>query len=247
MTHLSRTALCALVLLGASALNTPPRIAWYADRVPALAFLKTNESVMLEYGYRYEEPETGVFRSRLTLEELRRADRERAQEGGPILAQYKERERYGEFLALYTPVNDPFLHEARVHMFRRDRFLERAEQTLANGGVAVVEPDQRPPPKHEDEYEEQMTVAYRENQILERYFPGVLEASGLAWSEETTARVRAAVLPDYQYDSWVSRPLITEYSETQVLLFFLAMIGGVLLLGWVYGRERTGPADQSAD
>jgi len=235
----SRLAAVALVLLAASAINTPPRIAWYADRVPALAFLKTNESVMLEYGYRYEAPETGVFRSRLTLEELRQADRERAEEGGRILAEYRERERYGEFLDLYTPINDPFLHEARVHLFRRDRFLERAEQTIAGD---PLEAGLRPPPAHEDEAEEQMTVAYRENHILERHFPGVLRESGLAWSAETLERVRSQVLPDYAYDSWVSRDSITEVSEGQVLIFFGLAIVGVLVLGSFYGRERPQPA-----
>ena len=97
---ISRLAAIALLFLGLSALNTPPRIAWYSRQIPTLGFLKTNESVMLEYGYRYEEPETGVFRPRLTLKELRRADRERAEEGGRILAQNADRERYGEFLEI---------------------------------------------------------------------------------------------------------------------------------------------------
>lgn len=233
----SRLAAVALLLLGVSALNTPPRIAWYSSQIPVLAFLQTNESVMLEYGYRYEDPETGVFRSRLRLEDLRRADHERAEEGGRILAQYKDRERYGEFLELYTPVSDPFLHEARVHLFRRDRFLERAE------GIGETEADTRAPPEHEDEFQEQMTVAYRENQILERYFTGVLRESGLAWSAETLARVQAEVLPDYEYDSWVSRKVITGISEGQVLLLFVAAIVGVLAIGWIYGRERPRLAD----
>ena len=237
----SRLAAVALVLLAITALNTPPRIAWYSSQIPALAFLQTNESVMLEYGYRYETPETGVFRSRLTLEALRQADRERAVDGGRLLAEYRERDRYGEFLSLYTPVNDPFLHEARVHLFRRDRFLERAERNLA--GVPP-EPGARVPPPHEDEAEEQMTVAYRENQILERYFGGVLRESGLAWSPETLARVRAHVLPDYAYDSWVSRDLITEVSERQVMLGFGVALAGVLLLGGLYGRERRRPAEE---
>jgi hypothetical protein len=228
----SRLAAVALLLLGFSALNTPARIAWYSSQIPALAFLKTTESVMLEYGYRDEEPETGVFRSRLTLEELRRADHERAEEGGRILAQYQDRESYREFLELYTPVNDPFLHEARVHLFRRDRFLEWAEGT---GDAGLEAPAL---PAHQDEFREQMTVAYRENQILERYFTGVLRESGLAWSAETLARVRAEVLPDYEYDSWVSRAVITEISEGQVLLLFVAAIVGALAIGWIYGRER---------
>ncbi len=88
-----------------------------------------------------------------------------------------------------------------------------------------------------------MTGAYRENQILERYFTGVLRESGLAWSAETLARVQAEVLPDYEYDSWVSRQVITGISEGQVLLLFVAAIVGVLAIGWIYGRERPRLAD----
>jgi hypothetical protein len=65
----------------------------------------------------------------------------------------------------------------------------------------------------------------------------------LAWSAETLARVQVEVLPDYEYDSWVSRMVVTRISEGQVLLLFVAAIAGVLAIGWVYGRERPRAAD----
>jgi len=233
----SRVAAVALLLLGLSALNTPPRIAWYSSQIPGLSFLKGNKGVMLEYGYRYEDPETGVFRSRLAPEALREADRARAAEGGRILAEYRDEERYDEFLALYTPASDPFLHEARVHVFRRDRFLARAD------GTEKSDPSARPLPAHEDEASEQMTVAYRENRILELYFSNVLRESGLAWDAATRARVEAEVLPDYAYDSWVSRQVVTVIGERELLLLFAAAILGILALGRIYGRERPRPAE----
>ena len=40
---------------------------------------------------------------------------------------------YDEFLSIYTVTADPFLHEARVHLFRRDRYRHTAaEQRLSD-------------------------------------------------------------------------------------------------------------------
>ncbi|MGH6947935.1 MAG: VanZ family protein, partial [Kiloniellales bacterium] len=212
----------ALLLLGASALNTPQRIAWYSSRLPALAFLQENDGVMLEYGHLYEDPEIGVFRSRLAPEALQRSDRERAEEGGNILAQFRDEARYGEFLELYTPVSDPFLHEARVHLFRRDRYIERAEEARAD----------------EATFRENMTIAFRENRIMEKYFPGALAASGYAWPPEMRARVEEQARADAFYDSWVSRALVTSVGEREVVWFFAIAIAGLSAIAWALGPKR---------
>ena len=93
-----RLAAGAVLLLGASLLNTPARIGWYSERVPGLAFLRESSDVMLEYGHLYTDPEIGLFRSRFPPDELRRVDEERGAEVGPVLARYPE-DAYGEFLA----------------------------------------------------------------------------------------------------------------------------------------------------
>ena len=56
--------IAALALLALGFMNTPQRIAWYATNLPPLAYLMDSKSVMVEYGYRYEDPDTGIFRSR---------------------------------------------------------------------------------------------------------------------------------------------------------------------------------------
>ena len=61
---------------------------------------------------------------------------------------------YQEFLSEYTSTKDAFLHEARVHLFRRDRYRHRlaaAEDREAADAYAII--------------------ASRENLIMERYFP----------------------------------------------------------------------------
>lgn len=220
--RLYRTGTLLLLLLGITLLNTPRRIAWYADRIPALAFLKTNESVMLEYGHRFVDPETGPFRSRLSLEELKRTDRERGAEVAKILDRYGERARYREFLQTYTPVVDPFVHEARVHLFRRDRHLE-----WAGGAEGFL----YEPPIH-------YAVAFRENRILEKYFPTTLRNSSHVLEPRLLALLERSALPDHrlparEVESTVSRRLITWLSETQIvsvlLLAFLAL--------WLFKRR----------
>ncbi len=124
--RICRIAALAVLLLGASLLNVPARIAWYSDRVPGLGFLRESSGVMLEYGHLYMDPEIGRFRSRFAPDELRRMDAERGAEAGRILARFPE-DAYKDFLARYTPITDPFVHEARVHLFARDRWVSNAE------------------------------------------------------------------------------------------------------------------------
>ena len=64
----------ALILLGLSLLNTPQRIVWYSAQVPALAAVVGDATEMIQYGFVYDDPHIGKFRSRLPEDELRRED-----------------------------------------------------------------------------------------------------------------------------------------------------------------------------
>ena len=130
---ISRLGACAVVLLGASLLNTPARVSWYASRVPGLASLARNPSMMMEYGYLYEGPETGRFRSRLSPVALAATDRARAAEAAALLDRYRDDQLYEQFLATITPVVDPFVHEVRVRLYRRNRYLALAEAAADPG------------------------------------------------------------------------------------------------------------------
>ncbi|MGF1609673.1 MAG: VanZ family protein [Kiloniellales bacterium] len=217
-----RLGVVLLLVLGASLLNTPERIAWYSNKVPFLGFVQRNASVMLEYGYLYEDPQAGVFRSRLSPEELARSDLERGEEAGRILTQYLDPELYEAFLDVYTPVSDPFLHEARVHLFRRDRYLQRAEEE--------VEDDP-------ELYRQYMTIAFRENQIMERYFSETLAASAFVWPAERRTFVESNIDPKIAYDSWVSRRLVTAIGEGGIMVSLLAAIAVLFVIGRVFGRR----------
>lgn len=213
----------AVAYLGLCYLNTPDRIVWYTAHVPLLDFIDYKRSVMTEYGYLHGNATTVLFRSRLTAEELRLLARERAEEGARILDRYQDREQYLEFLDIYTPVTDPFLHEARVHLFRRDTNLE-----LARDGE---DDDKRP---------RNFTVAYWENRILEEYFDELMRVSSYQWPPGLEVEIKKHVQSDQIYDSRVSQSLITHLSERQVFWLFLSAVVGLLLLGGYFGKQAPG-------
>ena len=194
-------AICSLasaliVVLALCASNTPRVLEWYT-RFPRLAFLNETAGVMTEYGYRYDDPEIGTFFSRMTLKRLREQDEQRCCEAAAILDQPH---KYGEFLSRHTPTSDPFLHEVRVHLFRRDHYRNVAWK-YAN------EPEK---------YGYHNTVAFRENQILEKYFGETLHRSAFAWTPADAAALGKKIDPSLRYKSEVSADLLTGFTELQM-------------------------------
>ncbi len=220
-----RTTVVPLLLLGATLLNTPERIAWYANRVPFLAFLKTNASVMFEYGYLYVDPDIGRFRSRLTPDELRRHDIERAEEVADIIDRFHDRSAYKRFLSTYNPITDPFAHEARVHLFRRDRFLQHAKRYQEQG--------------NQDSMRESYTVSYREHQIMETYFHHTLYRSNYVLPVEQVELMKQHALLHEAYTSRVSRYVITSFSEKHVVSALVLLLIGLVLVDRYGGNETS--------
>ena len=62
-------------------------------------------------------------------------------------------------------------------------------------------------------------MAYRENQILEKYFPETMKRAKSAFSAETVAELKQHLLVDEPYISPVSANLITGYREWQIIAF----------------------------
>ncbi len=205
---LYRTALCVVLLLAASLLNTPQRISSYVSKLPSLEFIVANSSVMVEYGYRYEHGETGVFRSRLAPDELRQTDKSRANEAAVQLDLLPAPSDYTEFLRRYTPFNDPFLHEVRVRLNRRDYYLRSAAEYRD---------------RDSDEFRRRMTIAHFENRIMEKYFPETLSQSSFVLPAETVSHMKENALIDTDYESAVSKHLLTRVNERQVLWFSITL------------------------
>lgn len=204
-----RLGMTILLLLLLCASNTPARHARYLPLVPYL-----NET-MVEYGHRHRVEGGITFFSRFTLQDLAETDARRAEEAGAALRAGGGDEHYEEFLRVHSTLADPFLHELRVHLFRRDRYWREAKSLLPDEARAA----------------ERMAVAVGENRIVNRYFRRTVEAAGLAWPAGLQARAEALAAPG-PYESPVSNQLFTRFREGQMQ----AVFGGLLLVTWLGGR-----------
>lgn len=205
-----------LLLLGLCASNTPKRVSWYAKRLPLLSFL-AREEPMSEFTRRHEDPEIGVFFSRLTVSRLLQEDAEKAEEYGEILRRWKDRS-YADFLSQHHPLLHAFLYEMRVRVFRRDRWLEKSETARTDRARKRA-----------------LQIAFRENQILEKYFGRTLETSSYRWEEEQRAKIAARADPASPYRSPVSAGPF-QVKESVLWLGILIILAG--LAGWNTGLTR---------
>jgi hypothetical protein len=217
----------AWTLLGASCLNTSARVAQLARRAPALG-LAAKASGMVDYGELHVLESGGEFPSRLGAEAWRAQDRARAASAGAALAENvraaasapadAQPSPYDAFLAEHSAVRDPFLHELRVHLFRRDRYVETAERHLDDPAWRARD----------------LTVAVRENEFLEQHAPETLRAGGVAWSAaERAERERLALAGPYR--SRVAEGVVTRVRERHVAIVWAA---GLVALGFAYARLR---------
>ena len=205
------TAAAALLLLLCLS-NTPARIEWYAARVPGMGYLGADRSTrMIEYGHLFADPEIGRFTSRLSPSELARADRERGAEAARLLDRY--RGRWGELDAAHPPWRAPLVAEARGHLFHRARARARA--------LGERDPAAR---------RRLATRAWRENLILERYFPHTLRLSGRGWKPAVRGRFEELHQPQAEFVSGVGDWLVTGFSETQARFGLLAVLAALAIV-----------------
>lgn len=216
-------ALFAGTLLAGSLLNTPPIIAALAERTSLLHPVRDRGDLMVEYGHALPDPEIGLFRSRLAPETLEAEDQKRATEAAALLDQFGDDEQYDAFLERFNPVTDPFLHELRVHQFRRDRYLETARMHLDEGDRPWARRD--------------FTVAHRENQFLERYFSLTLAASTARLDDASRAQLRREDEPEKAYESPVSHGLITNFGPGTVLGVWAGWVALGLIALWRSPRD----------
>jgi len=203
-----------IILLLLSLMNTPNKIGWYSDRIPGLSFLADNGHIMVEYGYRYDDEDIGLFRSRFRPDRLKKVDYDRAKEAAlkldsaPLLSDYRQ------FIKHYSPIRDPFLHELRVHLNRRDYYFKTAQEVERY----TLEDRQR-----------RWQIAYYENKIVEKYFLKTLSASSFQLSQQERKLIKDNVELGEYYESPVSNTLITGISQTQMLYLLLIVLGGLII------------------
>jgi hypothetical protein len=150
------------------------------------------------------------FRSQLSPEDLREYDLENGRSLGRLLRQ-EIGLGYPEFLRKYPANKYPFLHEMRVHIFRRDRYARKGR---GKGKASWI--------------------ALKENQILETYFGRALAEAGLDWPADKTKRIqlKSGSWGGLFYTSSVSNKVITAFSPFQFAIIGAGLVGlnGMLFL-----------------
>jgi hypothetical protein len=196
-----------LVLLGLCMSNTPKRVLWYTEKIPALGFLRGQEMMHDFDMKKYADPAIGTYYSRLGLGDVVRIDASRWGEYGDILRNWSDKP-YDDFLAAHSSTTSPFLHEMRVRIFRRDRRLERGSP-------------------------EDIFVAYKENLILEKRFPMTLDRSGYRWTNAKKEEIASRIDARAPYASPLAAAgggFLTAMSEPFVWGFILVTLAGLALL-----------------
>jgi len=216
-----------LLLLSFCVVNTPALRSWYSSVIPCSERIG---EVTAEYGFHHLDPQVGGFYSRLDLEELARQDRTRYAEVAAALDRLRSDQEYHQFVTRFPAYQDPLLAEARVHLFRRDRYAMMAEQAAGD-----VQRQQR-----------YARIAYGENSILEVYFPHILHHSGYAWPPAVRQRWEELGGNGPLYQSPVSSALITGVTQSTLLGTLLVLMVIFLgVAGWAASREEVAREDPS--
>jgi len=212
-----------LIILGLCVSNTPDRVYRYTKKIPLLSFLQKEEA-MSEFGYKHKDPEIGVFYSRLSLKSLQKTDNLTGEQYSQILNESIDKD-YEQFIREYSPTTEPFMHELRVHIFRRDTYFKKGKSTL-----------------NLNDKKESYFIAYKENLILEKYFKNSIGKSVYLWDEDDRQESEELIDKNETYESPVSANLFTSFSEKTVwtvifsTIFFLVLVN--LILPYIEKRRR---------
>jgi len=172
-----------------------------------------NPEPITEYGYKVFHPDIGGFFSRYEESKLLQYDQDHGKEAARVLNSHY-RTSYKKFLEMYAPGNAPFIHEMRVHIFRRDRYFQ----------------DRR------------LFVAYKENLILENFFANSLKLSTYKWQgdEQQQCLEQLGDQKDEFYVSPVSGNVITSFNLLIVWIRFLVFTIIVLGIAYLFCRYKLG-------
>ena len=107
-----------------------------------------------------------------------------------------------------------------MHLFRRDRYLETSTWY----------------PDDEQHARSDLTIGFREQLILEKYFPNTLRHSGSALAPERRAELAERQFVDEPHESWVSKDLVTELGEMEIVLGWLGTLALLVVIHRSAGR-----------
>ena len=212
---LSSISASCLILLGLCVSNTPQRVARYTNRIPWLSFLQKEEP-MSEFGYKYKDQEIGIFYSRLSHKSLKKKDNLIGKQYAQILNESIDKD-YEQFIREYNPITDPFMHELRVHIFRRDTYFQKGKSASKRM-----------------KKEEFFLISYKENLILEKYFNHSIENSFYHWNEDVFQELETLIEKSKHYNSPVSANLFSRFTEKTIWLSILTLISSLVLINLTF-------------
>jgi len=204
-----------LIILGLCVSNTPNRIYLYTQKIPLLSFLQKEEP-MSEFGYKHKDPEIGVFYSRLSLKSLEKTDNLMGEHYTQILNESVNKD-YVQFLREYSPITDPFMHELRVHIFRRDTYFNKGKSASSLKDKKGF-----------------YFIAYKENLILEKYFKNSIGKSAYHWNNDILHESEAIIDKTKHYESSVSANLFTSFSEKTVWIVIFSTIFLLVIVNFIF-------------
>jgi hypothetical protein len=205
----ARLAAAWLTMIAVCLANTDRVWMWYRTHLATVPLLGTVDEVMTEFGYRHRDPAIGEFSSRIAMDELLRQDRERGTDVAAVLDRYLKRRAYDEFLATRVASDDPFLYEARIHLFSRDRNFEKAMD----------------PKRGAAERAECMDASLGEKKILEAYFSNTVSHTAYRLHPAYAAAAAGHIPTGLPFRSDVSRGLIARFRP---LTLWTLVLGGLL-------------------
>lgn len=206
-----------LILIGLCFSNRSERVRKYTEIFPFLSGLKKQEA-MSELRYTHKDPEIGAFYSRITVENLKQIDTQKSQEYGNALKEWEDKD-YGKYLEVFPGYITPFLHEIRVHIFRRDRMYQTA--------MEAIDPQEK---------KENFFIAFKENLILEKYFGQTLASSPYKWEKAQLDNAKAMINPTQFYKSPVSRPRFISVNEAMMWAIILSVLIFLFILNRVINK-----------
>jgi hypothetical protein len=201
---------------------TPQRLAGLSDRIRLPKRLVMGSDAICEYGYRHAIDDRTAFRSRLSLQELAKSDIDLAESVTTRIEAARMSRRHER--AYSSPVDNPFGYEFQVHIFSRNRNLQRARRQETGSA----------------EHRRLMTTVWRQNLILETVFTNTLTQSSRVWGPRVRAEVESAQDPKASFVSPVGVHLITKLSEVQLRVLMVALLAA-LVAGDVFLARRSRP------
>ena len=110
-----------------------------------------------------------------------------------------------------TAYTMPFLYEMRIHMYHRDQHMAQGQKEKNN----------------EIRLKAYLTIAFKENVILEKYFGNTLKGSAYQWPRKKVRDLENRIDSDTIYKSPVCSDLFTLFTERQL---WFAILGALFAL-----------------